>query len=551
MSKKQKNGFLIQGSIMAIASLVCRVIGLLYRRPLTAIIGDQGMGYYGFAYNVYSIILLIASFSIPLAVSKSISARLAMKEYKNAQRIFYGALIYAVIVGGIAALFAYIAAPVLIPNQPGAILALRVMAPTIFFSGILGVLRGYFQGHSTMVPTSISQIIEQILNAVVSVLMAYVLAMPYLNLEATKTVKFNIAKYGAAGSALGTGAGVLIGLLFCLIIYLAYSKRAKAYMRHDKTKEVESYSKIFKILLLTITPVIFSTAIYNCSAIIDSTLFNIILSYKNVAAHEAAVLYGVFSNQYNVLINVPVALASALSNAIVPDISGAYVLNDKDKMNHSINTAIRFTMMISIPCAVGMGVLAKPLVGLLFGPIKSFGLGPNLLRIGSISIVFYCLSTLTNGILQGMGKMRVPVRHSVISVILNLITIVLLLLFTNTNAYALVFATMIFSFAMCILNARSIKKYTSYKQELSKTFIKPCISALIMGIVVFAIQFVFNHMMAATSLAFALCIVVSMAVGALIYFVCIIKLQVFTESELLEVPKGSILVRFAKKFKLL
>ena len=170
----------MQGMILAAASIVCRVIGLLYRSPLFGIIGDEGMGYYSYAYNIYNIILLIASFSIPLAVSKSISARLAKREYINAQRIFYGALVYAVVVGGIASLIAYFGAPTFVGHQKGAALALQVISPTIFFSGILGVLRGYFQGHNTMVPTSISQIIEQILNAIFSILMAYVLILPYL-----------------------------------------------------------------------------------------------------------------------------------------------------------------------------------------------------------------------------------------------------------------------------------------------------------------------------------------------------------------------------------
>ena len=111
MSKSSKNSFLMQGMILAAASIVCRVIGLLYRSPLFGIIGKEGMGYYSYAYNIYNIILLIASFSIPLAVSKSISARLAKKEYINAQRIFYGALVYAVVVGGIASMIAYFGAP--------------------------------------------------------------------------------------------------------------------------------------------------------------------------------------------------------------------------------------------------------------------------------------------------------------------------------------------------------------------------------------------------------------------------------------------------------
>ena len=517
MSKSSKNSFLMQGMILAAASIVCRVIGLLYRSPLFGIIGEEGMGYYSYAYNIYNIILLIASFSIPLAVSKSISARLAKREYINAQRIFYGALVYAIVVGGIASLIAYFGAPTFVGHQKGAALALQVISPTIFFSGILGVLRGYFQGHNTMVPTSISQIIEQILNAIFSILMAYVLILPYLP----------------------------------SIIYRAYQPKVKIQMKHDRTKYIESYGNILKILLLTITPVIFSTAIYNCSATIDQTIFSNILVGKGITAKVVSGFYGLFSSQYNVLINVPVAMASALSNAIVPNVSAAYALGKKDDMNDSIQMAIRFTMMIAIPCAVGLGVLNSSINGLIFGAVYAKGLGAAMLRIGAVSVIFYCLSTLTNGILQGMGKMRVPVKHSAISVVVNIVVLWLLLTYTDCKTYGLVFATMAFSLVMCLLYAHSIKKYTGFHQEITKTFIKPALSAAVMGVVCFLIQYGVQSVLPFGRVCFAICVIIAVPVGALIYFAAIIKLKVFTEEELTKIPKGNLIVKLAKKLHLL
>ena len=508
MSKSSKNSFLMQGMILAAASIVCRVIGLLYRSPLFGIIGEEGMGYYSYAYNIYNIILLIASFSIPLAVSKSISARLAKKEYINAQRIFYGALVYAVVVGGIASMIAYFGAPTFVGHQKGATLALQVISPTIFFSGILGVLRGYFQGHNTMVPTSISQIIEQILNAIFSILMAYVLILPYLP---SNKITYEIARHGAAGSAIGTGVGVLTGLIFCFIIYRAYQPKVKIQMKHDRTKYIESYGNILKILLLTITPVIFSTAIYNCSATIDQTIFSNILVGKGITAKVVSGFYGLFSSQYNVLINVPVA----------------------------------------IPCAVGLGVLNSSINGLIFGATYAKGLGAAMLRVGAVSVIFYCLSTLTNGILQGMGKMRVPVRHSAISVVVNIVVLGLLLTYTDCKTYGLVFATMAFSLVMCLLNAHSIKKYTGFHQEITKTFIKPALSAVVMGVVCFLIQYAVQSVLPFGRVCFAVCVIIAVPVGALIYFAAIIKLRVFTEEELTKIPKGNLIVRLAKKLHLL
>ena len=548
MSKSRKNSFLVQGMILAGASIVCRIIGLLYRSPLFSIIGEEGMGYYSFAYNIYNIILLIASFSIPLAVSKAIAARLAKREYINAQRIFRGALIYAVIVGGAASLIAYFGASYFVGHQKGAQLALQTISPTIFFSGILGVFRGYFQGHNTMVPTSISQIIEQILNAIFSILMAYVLILPYLP---SKEITYQIARHGAAGSSIGTEVGVLTGLVFCVIVYKLYQPKIKIQMRHDRTKYVESYGNVLKILLLTITPVIFSTAIYNCSATIDQTIFSNIMAGKGMVPKTVSSVYGIFAGQYNVLINVPVAMASALSNAIVPNVSGAYALGKTDKMNDSIQMAIKVTMMIAIPCAVGLGVLNGPINGLLFGAKYGKGLGANMLRVGAVSVIFYCLSTLTNGILQGMGKMKVPVRHAAISVVVNIVVLWALLSFTNCKTYGLVFATMAFSFVMCILNALSIKKYTGFKQEFSKTFIKPGIGAIIMGVVVGIVRFVLMKVLPFGRLGFAVCLVIAIPVGVIVYFAAIIGMKVFTEEELRNVPKGHLIIKFAKKLKLL
>lgn len=170
-NKGEGSSFVKQAGILAAAGIICRIIGLLYRSPLTGIIGETGNGYYAPAYRYYQMILLISSYSIPSAVSKVISQRLATHQYKNAQRIFHCSIIYVVVVGGIASLFAFLGADFLIPGR--AAMVLRTLAPTIFFSGLLGVLRGYFQANRSMVQTSVSQILEQILNAAVSMLAAW------------------------------------------------------------------------------------------------------------------------------------------------------------------------------------------------------------------------------------------------------------------------------------------------------------------------------------------------------------------------------------------
>ena len=229
MSKEKGNVLVKNASFLMMATLVSRVIGLLYKSPLSTVVGNVGMGYYGYANNVYVILLLISSYSIPMAVSKVISERLALKQFRNAQKVFHGALIYAAVMGGIAALVALFLGKYLLPvNQQEALLALRMLAPTIFLSAILGVFRGFFQAHNTMVPTSMSQIIEQIANAIVSVGAAWLLIQSF-GIDDTSH-----AIYGAAGGALGTGAGVLVGLLFMLVVYGLNRKSILKKVEKDK-----------------------------------------------------------------------------------------------------------------------------------------------------------------------------------------------------------------------------------------------------------------------------------------------------------------------------
>lgn len=204
-----KNSFILQAGILAAAGIISRIIGLLYRSPLQRVIGDLGMGYYSSAYNYYTIILLISSYSIPSAISKVIAQKLAEKEFRNAHRLFHCALFYVLAVGGAASLFLFFGAGLFVGEE--AVPVLRTFAPTIFIYGILGVLRGYFQAHKSMAQTSVSQILEQIANAAVSVGAAYLLiksAMGTMDIPETEADRIVRATKGAVGSAMGTGVGV-------------------------------------------------------------------------------------------------------------------------------------------------------------------------------------------------------------------------------------------------------------------------------------------------------------------------------------------------------
>lgn len=543
MGKKDNGGgFIVQASILAITGILCRIIGLLYRSPLANIIGDEGNGYYTAAYNIYTIILLVSSYSIPSAISKVIAERLALKQYKNAHRIFKCAIIYVVIIGGIASIFTYTCAKWLVVNE--SVMALRIFAPTIFLSGLLGVLRGYFQAHGTMLQTSCSQIIEQILNAVVS------LAAAYLFMQAVsgqgKTVE---ASYGAAGSALGTAAGVVIALIFMLLMYLLNRKIINNHIAHDKRKEVDSYGHIFKIIIFMVTPVIMSTFVYNSSTTVNQTIYQKILELVyHVPTTEIAANYGIFAGKSVVIVNIPIAIASAMAAAMIPMISGSYATGDQEATNDKIQRGIKTTMLISIPCAVGLFALAEPVMLLLFGnPPESVPLAASLLRVMSISVVFYALSTLTNGVLQGIGKVNKPITNAAIALIIQTVVLVPLLLVTDLNLYGLAIVTIIYSFSMCILNQRALRQCLGYRLEMIGTFLKPTLASLVMGLVAWGC-YRLVYMVIPKNIAGLL---VSISLAAIVYFVLVIKIGAINEEEMRSMPKGTLLVKLAKKLGLL
>ena len=524
--KNKNSNFLIQGSILAIAGIVVRLIGLAYRIPLIRIIGDEGMGYYSVAYEIYSVVLLLSSYSLPLAVSKMISARIAKEDYGNARRIFRVALLYATVVGAAGCIFVALSADwfanvfYMLPLCKYALISL---APTIWIMAYLGVMRGYYQGQSTMVPTAISQILEQVANAVISVGAAWWLCHMALNAAQGESVA---SAWGAAGGTIGTGAGALTALIVLLIMYLKGRKEWKenAALSIENGTELESYRSISKVLFWTVVPVILSTAVYNISGIIDAELFSTtMVKHFAMNSSDVAAEYGAYTGKFKTLINIPIAIANSLSSSLIPVMARAAAENDKKGVDDGITKALRFTVLIALPAAVGLTVLGGPVIGLLFG--KS-DVAAMMATIGSFSVLFYSVSTVTNAILQGNNHMRLPVIHAVISLAIHVAALIFMMRVLKLGVYSVVLANMLFAVTMVIFNGISITKKLGYKHEWKQTIIMPLICSFAMGAVTIGVQFLVKRFISTSNLVVtAVCIIVAVVVYAasIIFTGCITK----------------------------
>ncbi|MDE6221755.1 MAG: polysaccharide biosynthesis protein [Lachnospiraceae bacterium] len=543
--KKKKSNFIVQGGILAMAGILSRIIGIARRFPMQHIFGDKGNGYYAAAYSVYSIMLIISCYSLPLAVSKVVSSKMSKRQYKSAQRVFQCAMIFALTMGGITFLVCEFLGDFLaqyVMEEPMGALALKVLGPALLTVSVMGVFRGYFQGLGTMMPTAVSQILEQIFVLIGSIAGTYVLYQYGGKVGALFHNEDYAPAYGAAGASIGPVLGSVVGLVFLMMVYTLYRKGTKKRSVRDANGRVDSYPQIFKLIILTIVPVLMSTTVYNISDVVDTKIFGSIMIQKGLGDVKTDI-WGVYTGKYKVLVNVPIALANAMCSSIVPVLTQLMVRQEYGRAREKIGQAMRFTMIVAFPSAVGLAVLARPIISMLFkGEVD---MAVDMLHVGSLSVVFFAVSTLTNGVLQGINRMKLPVRNAAISLVIHVVFLYAALQL-GMGINAVIYANILFAAIVCVLNALSIQKYLKYNQELVRTFAIPAIASVVMGIVIGILNMLLSKTAGNVTTVF-----VGIGVGAIVYFVVLILLKGINERDLKSMPGGRTILTIARKFRIL
>ena len=564
----RRRNFITQGSILALTGIVCRIIGMLYRIPLIQVIGTEGNGYYTSAYSIYNILLILSSYSLPTAISKVISVRLSRERYTDVKNVLRVAFVYATLIGALmCSIMFFGAAPIAeFMEKPFCQYALRTLAPTIWIMAYLGVLRGYFQGTGNMVPTAISQVLEQIINAVVSIVMAVFLFDYGLKANLLYDSTDYSFAFGAAGGTIGTGAGALIALLFFILLMLLYGRLPEDKLmtcisdgdeddarirRRSRLRRKEPVGHIAGVLILTILPILISSTVYNISTVLDDFIFSRVMTAIGYGG-SVVLLWGIFG-EYRILFNIPVAMANSMSSSVIPSLTNAVADRDKRLVVQKIKLSIQFVMIISMPAAAGLFFLAQPICDLLFAS-KDNDILINVLRVGCPAIVLFSQSTITNGILQGLGYLSAPLKNAFLALIVHVISL-MALLFVMPDIYSVILANTIFALVVCLLNSYVMHSHVSYKIRFFKTYISPLIAAIVMGLIIFGISMFLTNIMpdaivsSSLGLAFTVCVCIIVAIP--IYFAVLVQLKAFTRAELLEMPMGARIYRFLRKLSLM
>lgn len=511
--KKQS---LIKGSIiLGIAGITARFLGLFFRWPLIMLIGDEGVGYYQMSYPLYMFFIAIAS-GIPVAISKIISENNVLGDKESNFVVVKESTILMAIIGTGTSFVLFFFAPKIISilrwDEKAYYSLIGIsLAPVII--SFITVFRGFFQGYQTMTPSAVSQILEQIGRVVFGVGLAIILLPKGI-------------EYSAGGAAFGAAGGGILALIY---LYFKFIKTKK---QLNVTK-VKTDSKVLGNILTIAIPISLGASVSTIMSLIDSIFVPRRLLEAGLTSKEATILYAQLTGKASVIVNIPLTISMAICTSLVPIIAEVYVLKRKIELENKINLIIKLAAVISIPCLFGLFFMAGPIMKFIF-PTKFQGI--EILKYLSLSIPFIIVTQISTAILQGIGSYLLPVFNLLVGCITKIILTNMLVPNPKYNIYGAVIATVVSYVIVSILNLSMLKFKVKVKISLYKNFIKAAYASAFMMIVVLLL---FNYVYSKT-LSNSIACLLSIGIGAIIYFIGIIILRLFTKEEVLSKFKSKI-----------
>jgi len=528
----EKKSFVKGAAVLALAGLIVKFIGAVYRIPLNNIVGVEGMRYYDIVYRYYTWLLVISSAGLPTAISKLVSERVTLGDAIGARKIFAAAQKLLLIIGLATFLIMFFGADALASVSYPAhakeeiarqALSFRALSPALLFVSLMCAYRGFLQGMQHMTGTAVSQIAEQAGKLVFGFTLAYKL-LP------------KGPEYAAMGALVGVSASELLALI---VIWLFYLRRRKEFAARPasapRTGETSSFGALSKKIFAIAIPVTIGASIMPIMGIVDGAFIIRLLESTGYTVAAAGEAYALLYSFVTPLINMPAVLTSALAISLVPAISSFMARRDMGKVRAASRTGMKLAFVIGTPCAVGLFALAEPILTMLFGTLSPAQLevAAALLRTASVGVVFLSLVQTLTGLLQGIGKPSIPVVNLLIGGVLKLVTLFTLTRNPALNIEGAAVSTVVCYAAAGILDAAALVRQAGLSLNLYDVFGKPMLSSALMGILVSALYRVLSiHASTAVST------LGSVLVGVLVYGILAIALKMFSPEDLAFLPGG-------------
>lgn len=528
MSKERKQSFM-QGIItLMFSQVLIKILGLIYKLYLTNKngFGDAGNAIYNSGFQIYALLLTISSIGVPNAVSKLISEKLSVGDARGAQKIFKVAFAFFSIIGFSSSVLLFFGSGVIANSWlqiPEAKLTLMILAPSIFFESLISVLRGYFNGYENMRPMAKSQTIEQLTKTIFTILIVEIICFIMGSEAITETM--------AAGANLATTISTFVSFIYLLYLY---GKKIKYDRKQGFTKYYKSERtiEIVKKISIIAMPLTFSAILGSLNRNIDSV--TVVRGLKTFMTEEQAkIQYGILSGKIDTLVAFPLSFNIAFATALIPAISAAKARGDNKSIEKRISFSTLVTILIGLPCSVGMIMFAKPILEMLFPNASS---GEFIYQISSMSIIFITVEQTVNGALQGLGKVTVPVISLGVGVLVKLM-LNLILVKINPNTFILggvagaALATVICHVISMTISFITLKRNVKIKFSILKFIIKPLIASFFMGI---SGLYIYNFLKSIIMQNIAIILAIIFAI--VIYIIALIIIKIFNKDELYMLP---------------
>lgn len=516
--KIKRESFMYSIVLVMFSQVFIKLVGLIYKVYLTNKegFGDAGNAIYGAGYQIYALLLLLSSIGIPSAIAKLVSEKVEVGDYKGAHKVFKTAFYLITFAGtiGSAILFfgANYIANVLI-QLPEAEWSIRCLAPAVVFVAMSSVIRGYFNGRSVLKTTANAQTLEQILKTVITIAIVEVVALNFSN---------NVVLM-AAGANLATSISVFLSFVYVFTFYMSRRKGLWAEINKSTVENYEGRKRIIKNILLIAVPIALTSIISSINKNIDS--FTVIRGLKNfLTEEEATIQYGILSGKVDTLVGLPLSLNIAFATVLVPEIAAAKARKDEKTISNRISLSLLITMLIALPCTLGILTFAQPILDLVFPNANA---GANILQAISPIIIFTVLAQTVNGALQGMGKHNTPAIALFFGALVKLIINVIAIPINWIGIYGATTSSIICHAISFIIGFMVLRKTVKFEFGIKKYIVKPLVASVIMSILSYVI---YLGLINITGQNIATLIALGMAI--IIYGLLIIYFRVFNKEEI-------------------
>ncbi len=528
----KKQTFLHGAALLALATAAVKLIGAFYKIPLKMIIGDQGYGYFATAYDVYNVLLLISTAGLPVAMSRLTSQANALGNSNQVRRIYKTARLIFLGLGIASSLFMVLGSSWLAQTleQPNAAAAIACLGPCALFMGIISAFRGFFQGHGNMRPTSSSQVLEAACKLVVGLGLAFFVMRRY-----------NSVPLAAGGAILGVTVSCMVSAVFL------YGKFRPAYRElGDSQDQPMSFGTTAKRLLAIAVPITIGSAGLQLLVVLEQKLYmGQLLTANGLSQDVADTMKGIYSMTMTIY-NMPCAFIVPIAISVIPAITSHLTLQNNRGVRETEESAARIAGLISLPCSVGLFVLARPVMALLGGYSgEKLDLAANLMRILSVCIFLYANIQYTNALLQAHGFAHIPVVNMLLAGTVKLGIVYVLTGNPNLGILGAPIGSVLGYSAIATMNLTAISKVVPQKPALLRNILRPVLPAAIMGAAVFGIYWVLMQVLGTDGSAVILC-GAPIVVGVAVYGFSVVKCKAITAGDCQLLPKGDKIAKLLK-----